>query len=226
MLSLRSKDNIILVQGAIIIALLFTLGAMYFTGTKAEDAAIEPVRELVAIRKGEIFDLIGKERALLNQMRSDSIKAARETKALKSEIKRLRRELAKVDFETASAPELDSIRETIYGPDSLANDTLYALPIDQAREALESAAREPQRDSVDSAQNYLIDKLERDAARVDTDFKKRIETWTAAVQKGEELNAYHESIADHYRKQTRKQKKLRWVDRLFGGLIGFGAGKL
>jgi hypothetical protein len=163
---------------------------------------------------------------MVEDRRADSVRHAQEKKAFKSTIKRLESKLAGINYTTASVPELDSIRRVIYGDSISFSDTLYAMPIDQARDVMEAKAGEYLKDSLISEYATRVDSLERQSQASEEKFKAEILVNHDIRARQSEIEKHLEAVGDEYKREIRKQKRMRWIDRIVGGAVGFGIGRI
>lgn len=233
---LRVRENIILALSCVIVGLIAVIVIMWLSWPKdtLPTSEVKTNEDQITVRQHEIIELMHRESALIEQRKSDSVRHASERKSFIRQIKRYKDQLAAVNFDKMNSAELDSIRHGIYyDGDSLKSeyqvsgyDSLYAMPISQARDALEAKARESVKDSVIIAQGARIDGLEAEVRSTEESFKKQILLKDDAMKKQQEISGHMEALKDHYKTESKKQKGLRWLDRIGAGLAGFGLGRL
>lgn len=181
----------------------------------------------VLVKRGEIAALLTREAALIAKVAKDSADRRASDIAHKAVIRRLERKLAEVSLKHAQEPELDSIvAATFHVPHS---DTLYSLPIEVAREALEIVLEAPIKDSLISEQAKRIEaqRVECDSAVADLGrlfMNAKAETELHKEIAGHLQEAFDESQKDH-RKKLRKAKAGGWGKGIIGAIVGFFAGK-
>lgn len=222
------KNTIIgvLIVAIIALVLLTDLGGLI---TRAIDRfsppSIQMHEDSIKIAKKEIFEILNREAALIKQARADSVRFAQEKRTYRNLISRYKKQMAAINFDTATSPELDSIRALIYSDSAYivaGPDPLYSFPISQARDALEAKAREIIKDSVIEAQAARIEAVEAEKLQSEDLFKKQITEANLKFDVSESANKHLQAVNDH---MARRQRKIRWVDRGLGGLIGFAAAK-
>lgn len=123
-------------------------------------------------------------------------------------------------WQWAQSAELDSLRTGIYGHHG--NDTLYALPIDQARDALITKAIQPMNDSLYSEQVARVAEIEREKINQAAQFKSVISLKNEELKREKSINGYLSDIMMEQEKENKKRKIKRVLEKV--GMVGIGLG--
>lgn len=218
----KRENNIILFLGAAWIATLIALGISMYGG-EYKDVIVDQAENVVQVNLHDVIRLQGRERAIIEQRKQDSIKSVQQRLRFIREINRLHQKLNEVNLKYAKSQDLDSIRGFIYG-DSLYYDTLYAMPISQARDVLESKLRESTRIEQVEVLSARVDSLESDCRRLSASMMDQIRVGHEIAEKFRANSESLEVVNDHYKKQLKKQKRSRIWQSVVASAAGFGIG--
>lgn len=217
---------------AIIILLIVGGGiAAWKTGLLSDESAeIKVHQDSVIIAKGDIVGIQAREKALIDLIkRSDEIEAAARKK-YEHRIAVLNAKIQATTKETkwATVAELDSLREGIYGKEG--NDTLYAMPLDHARDLLITKAIQPMNDSLYSEQVARVEELEGEKKRTEAECGAQLALKDTIHQKDQVIIRNLEG-ENQKRKNREKRDRLwdkvkKWGERVGIFFVGYGASEI
>ena len=214
------KRNRIIVFLIIVIVILLML--IFGKGSIIEYPSVKV--DSVFVRDFKIDSLFSAQVNRIEKLRQDSLNSKAEAFKLKRTIVTLKKEIEAINYRKATVPELDSIVKDIY-PD-VSFDTLYPMPIDAARLSLESAQREPMKDSLNDILSVRVYTLQAEKDEQWLKFNDLLNESNDRFKLENGNRIHFEQVSEHYRKQAQKQRRLRWVDKFVFGLAGFGLGRL
>jgi hypothetical protein len=226
-----SKNIIIILLGVIILLIVGGGVAAWKTGLLSDDSAeIKVHQDSVIIAKGDIVGIQARERALIDLIkRSDEIEAAARKK-FERRIAVLNAKIQATTKETkwATVVELDSLREGIYGKPG--NDTLYAMPLDHARDLLITKAIQPMNDSLYSEQVIRNEALEAEKNRVERDCDAQLALKDTIHVKDQVIIRNLEAENEKRKNRAKKEKfwdgVKRWGERVAIFFGGYGASEI
>lgn len=223
--------NIIIVVLILLILIsgLFSWDPAYQLISKYFNGGVDPYKihtDSILVAKKDIETLKRKDLEIVAQMNRDSIKRHQEKEASLRVIRQLKKKASDINFTVTTSAELDSIRKFIWrSSDVVWDDTMYTIPIDQARDALEAKAREPFKDSTINALEYRVWNLEGDLIIQEAAFKKRIVGFTGITDKKDVQIRNLEAINKKQSDEHKAQKLKGILKGVAGMVIGFGIGK-
>ncbi len=216
------KNFYIVIMGIVIVILLYLL--ILGAGHSSDQTVVPQVKiDSVIIRDTSILAIVEKQKDIIDQLRSDSISSAKELDKFKKTVARLKKEKAGITLQAAEAPDLDSVVVVLF-PD--ASGPSYCMPLSAAREVIEAAAKEPINEGLIVVLESRVDSVQAEKERQWEAFNKVLDLSDEKYKMEKENRIHFEGVADHFKKESRRQKRLRWVDKAASFLIGFGAGKL
>lgn len=210
----------------IAVLMLIILAGLYWTFRSRVDVPVQAHQDSIIVAKKEIKAIQIREKELVARIRQDSARFAIEDQAHKDKAEKLRRHIAAISLRRASIKQLDSTRVVIYSNAGAEGDTLYTMPLDQARDVIAAKAREPVKDSLIAAQDRHLQAVAAAADEQRKAFGALLHVKDQELDKERELNQHFDAIAEHYRKESKRGKMAKWVDRGAGALVGFALGRI
>lgn len=217
---------------AIIILLIVGGGiAAWKTGLLSDESAeIKVHQDSVIIAKGDIVGIQAREKALIDQVKRTEEKEAAARKKFERRIAVLNAKIQATTKETkwATVAELDSLRIGIYG--KAENDTLYAMPLDHARDLLITKAIQPMNDSLYSEQVARVEELEAEKKQAKVDCGAQLALKDTIHQKDQVIIRNLEG-ENQKRKNREKRDRLwdkvkKWGERAAIFFGGYGVGRI
>jgi hypothetical protein len=191
------RDLLIVILTAAVILLLW----MQFNGhPEVVRVKVKTHQDSIVVAKKEIRKIRSRESALIELHRKDSASDLKTRKLYESKIRKLRARADKVTEDIAVAP--DSTKEPLYIDIVGIKDSL--ISIQEAR--------------IDTLQNYQV--------RLVGMYEDRLQLKDDAFKAQKEISDHFEKIGQHYRKSSRRERRMSWLKIAGAGLIGYGVGKL
>ncbi len=191
------RDLLIVILTAAVILLLW----MQFNGhPETVRVKVKTHQDSIVVAKKEIRKIRSRESALIELHRKDSVSDLKIRKLYESKIRKLHARADKVTSDLAAAP--DSTKEPLYIDIVGIKDSLISLQ--EAR--------------IDTLQNYQV--------RLVDMYEDRLQLKDDAFKAQKEISDHFEKIGQHYRKSSRRERRMSWLKIAGAGLIGYGVGKL
>ena len=196
-MSFTKRDWLIVILTAAVILLLW----LQFNGhPEVVRVKVKTHQDSIVVAKKEIKVFKKRERELVKIHEKDSLSAVLQAKQFKRRVKELQLAAIGVNSDLSSAP--DSLKEPLYLEVISIKDSLISLQ--EAR--------------IDTLQNYQV--------RLVDSYKSRLEFKDDAFRAQKEISDHFEKIGQHYKKSSRRERRLSWLKIAGAGLIGYGVGKL
>jgi hypothetical protein len=227
--------TIIVLIIVIALLLLFVLDPKGIVSKQLEkylpDEQVEQVhQDSILIARADIIMIKRREGELIAKGKEDSVRYAKREKIFNKKIAGYENKLKAINFDVVTSDELDSIRNIVYPPgDSayivLGPDPLYAMPISQARDAMEAKAREPFYDSINTVQATEIDSLKEQNVDQKEACQDQLDQAHAAEDQQAVIARNLQAIIDDNAKKEKRRKPWRVVKDVLIAAVAFFAGK-
>lgn len=217
-------------KNIIIVVLLIALGALVYVldpvGFFHEPVVIQTRMDSVIVAKSQIEGIREREAKLVREIESNKLKSRLQKSRYENTIAGLKARIqGRIDNSRhANSLQLDSIRLVIYGQSF--GDSLYVMPINQARDMIILKSVQWLNDSLYTATALRVDQLEAEKIRDEEAFKSQILAIKENLSAQEVISRNFEAVNEELRRDKRKEPLRRIRDGLIGGAVGYGLGRL